>query len=338
MQVDRKELQRALEIVKPGLANKELIEQSTSFAFVKRKVITYNDEISVSHPVKGLRLTGAIKADKLYALINKIKKDALEINVEESEIVISAGRCRAGFTFQQEIKLPLDEELVEKGDWKPLPENFLKFMQFAVTSCGKDLSKAILTCVHVNENGYIEASDSRRITRCDLKDSMPVKTFLIPATSVIEVLKIEPNEIAEGKGWVHFHNAEGTTISCRLFEDKYPDTSYILRMTGTKVLLPKSIDNILERASVIAKRDHMLDELLLIKIWDNRIKISATSESGWFEESAKLENYEGDPIAFQITPYLLKRILPETRACDISKTKIRFEGEGWVYISLLSQL
>jgi len=39
MKINKKELKEALEIVKPGLANKEMIEQSTSFAFLKGKVI-----------------------------------------------------------------------------------------------------------------------------------------------------------------------------------------------------------------------------------------------------------------------------------------------------------
>ena len=44
------ELIKALEAVRPGLANKEMIEQSTSFAFMKDRVVTYNDEISISYP------------------------------------------------------------------------------------------------------------------------------------------------------------------------------------------------------------------------------------------------------------------------------------------------
>ena len=48
MKINKKELQEALERVKPGLASRELIEQSTSFAFMRDRVVTYNDEISIS--------------------------------------------------------------------------------------------------------------------------------------------------------------------------------------------------------------------------------------------------------------------------------------------------
>jgi hypothetical protein len=67
------DLIKALEAVKPGLANKEMIEQSTSFAFMEDRVVTYNDEISISHPLKGIPIVGAIKADELYAFLSKVK-------------------------------------------------------------------------------------------------------------------------------------------------------------------------------------------------------------------------------------------------------------------------
>ena len=66
--IKRAELKEALETVKPGLASKEIIEQSTSFAFMGDKVVTYNNKISMSHPVKGLDITGAVKADEMYQL------------------------------------------------------------------------------------------------------------------------------------------------------------------------------------------------------------------------------------------------------------------------------
>lgn len=335
MKVNKTELQQALEIVKPGLANKELIEQSTSFAFTNGRVITYNDEISISHPITGMELEGAIKADKLYALLGKIKKEEIELTVEENEILITSGRSKAGLALQSEIKLPLDEEEVtQHGKWKALPVNFIKFMAFAVSSCTKSSSDPILTCVHVNKEGYIEASDSYRITRCELGEEMPIDTFLIPATSTLDMLRLKPTKIAEGKGWVHFKTDMGTIISCRIYEDEFPDTNPILKVKGVQLILPQSITSVLDRASIFAKRDHSLDESITVSLENKRLKISAKAETEWFEEEVNVK-YEGDPISFEVTPYLLKTILLETQACIYSSRKLKFEGEGWVYIAML---
>lgn len=335
MKVNKSELLEALEIVKPGLANKELIEQSTSFAFQGGRVITYNDEISISHPITGLDLEGAIQASRLYALLGKLKKDEIELTVTKNEVLIQSGRSKAGLTLQHEIKLPLDEEEVTKhGKWKPLPEKFLKFMEFAVSSCTKSNSDPILTCVHVNKEGFIEASDNFRITRCDLGEGMPVDTFLIPAMSTLDMLRLKPVKIAEGTGWIHFKTEEGTIISCRLFDDQFPPTAKMLRMQGTQLVLPKNINFVLDRAGVFAKRDHALDESVEITIVDNTFTIHADADSGWFEEEVPIK-YKGISITFSITPYLLRSILKETQACEVSDKKLKFEGDGWIYIALL---
>ena len=152
--MNKTDLQNALEIVKPGLANKEMIEQSTSFAFIDGRVVTYNDEISLSHPVEGLEIEGAIQAEQLYKLLSKIKQDEIEVTTENAEIIFQAGKMKAGLTLQQEIKLPLDE-ISKPGKWKTLPDDFVKYIRMAMQVCSQDMSRPVLTCVHVNEDGRI---------------------------------------------------------------------------------------------------------------------------------------------------------------------------------------
>jgi hypothetical protein len=203
MKINRKELQTALEIVKPGLANREVIEQANSFAFMDDRLVTYNDEISISHPISGLEITGAVKADELYKFINKVKKDELEFELTDNEIVLISGRSKAGFAIQSEIKLPI-KDIGNIGKWKALPDDFMSKISFVSSSAGKTMSKPILACVHVNKEGFVEASDGFRITKNMLSDTMPVKTFLIPATSVSQIIRLKPTKIAEGQGWIHF--------------------------------------------------------------------------------------------------------------------------------------
>ena len=105
MKINKAELQRALEKVKPGLANRELVEQSTSFAFVRDRVITYNDEISISHPVTGLEVCGAVKAQALYEFLNKIRREEIDVEWEENQVVIRAGRAKARLV-RQEVSYP----------------------------------------------------------------------------------------------------------------------------------------------------------------------------------------------------------------------------------------
>ncbi len=52
MQIKREELMDVLVRVKPGLANSEIIEQSTHFIFDKDTIRTYNDKITITHSFK----------------------------------------------------------------------------------------------------------------------------------------------------------------------------------------------------------------------------------------------------------------------------------------------
>jgi hypothetical protein len=333
MLVNKAQLQTALEIVKPGLASKEIIEQATSFAFMNNRVITYNDEISISHPVEGIDFEGAIKADKLYALLKKTKKEEIDISLNGSEIIIVGGKAKAGLILQSEITLPL-EEIAERSKWKALPENFIKFISFCMPSCSKDMSRPTLTCVHIAKEGIIEACDNFSIAQCNLKEELPFEDFLLSASSAVQVVKLNPVKLAEGTGWIHFKNELGTIISCRIYEDKYPDISQFLPIKGNRVVLPQTANDVLERADIFSGGDHILDGSVTIKLEANKFKISARTDDGWFKEEVNME-YDHDPITFSITPYLLKRILSESADCIISKDKLKFQGEGWQYLTML---
>ena len=332
MKIKTKDLLEALEIVKPGLATKEQIAQTTAFAFMGDRIVTYNDEISISHPVEGLEIKGAIQAEELYSLLKKITKDEIDITLSANEIILKSGRIETGFTLHQEIKLPLDEIDVI-GTWQKVPSGFLKGLKFVIPCCSKDMSNPVLTCVHINEAGFIEASDGFRLVQYALKDAeMP--TFLIPAMSAIEVLKLEPSELSKTNSWVHFRSEFGTIISCRIFTDKFPNTTPHFKVKGEKITFPTSLPEVLNRAVVFSKRDHFIDENVDIDIIEDKIKVSSKSDSGWFKEILNIK-YDNTPLAFSVAPQLLLGILSETSEGTIGEKSLKFQNEDWQYISML---
>jgi DNA polymerase III sliding clamp (beta) subunit (PCNA family) len=333
MKINKQKLQTALDLVKPGLANKEQIEQSTSFAFIDGCVKTFNDEISVSHPIKDLQLEGAVNADEFYKLISKIKKDEIEMDVTENEIHFKSSRTKAGLTLQNEILLPI-ESIGKRGKWMELPEDFLRYISLAVGACSNAISRPILTCVNIQQDGKIIGADLYKIMICQMETDMPIDSFLLPAKSVLDVLKLNPVKIAQGDGWIHFQTKEKTEISCRIFEDEYPDISPYEAIEGISLSFPKTMQEILERAWVFAKRDVVIEESVIISFAENRMKIRAESETGWIEDEVNVK-YNDDPVEFSITPYLLRDILKETNEFILSDNALKFEGTGWQYISAL---
>ena len=331
MEIEREELKQALETVKPGLANKEIILQTTSFAFMDGDVVTYNDKISMRHPVKGLDLEGAIKADELYQLLGKLKAKELTLEVSENEVLIKSAKSSAGLKLTEQISLPLDE-IDEIGKMKTLPIDFLPAIASAVQSTTKDMSMAILTCISID--GYnLDSSDNSRISRVILENEMPVDAFLLPNDVVPLILKMKATKIALTDSWVHFGNDEGTLLSARIFADIFPDLSKFFKMQKPiKIQLPEELAEMLDRAAVFSKREHFLDELVTIQIEPKKLKVKGESDTGWYAEVAKLK-YEGEVISFEITPFVLQGILEKGKEMQYSskQSMIKFETENWQY-------
>lgn len=331
MQINIENLKKALEIVKPGLASKEIIEQSTSFAFIDGNVVTFNDEISISHPVPELELTGAIRADELYQFLNRTGAKEIKVDLTDNEIVFKTPKSRAGLRLQSEVNLPLGEiELAE--EFVPLPDGYIPAFKMAMNSTSSDASRPILTCIHLN-GGYVEASDNFQLLRHAVtKAKFPKK--LIPATSVKELVKLKPTHVSYGESWVHFRNANDTLFSCRVLNDAFPEINPFMDVEGATVQFPKEMPEILDRVRVFTKSEFMADETMEVEFNKNRLTVKGSNDHGWFEERAKVA-YTGAPVSFWIAPALLQNILQSYDSCVVGSNKIKFTGEGWQYVAML---
>ena len=90
MIINKLKFLKALDTVKPGLSNKEQIEQSSSYCFKNQHVITYNDEVSVSCPIEDFDIEGVVNSDELYSLVSKIKNKEIEVNLEGNQLLFKA--------------------------------------------------------------------------------------------------------------------------------------------------------------------------------------------------------------------------------------------------------
>lgn len=332
MKINKSELQAALEKVKPGLASKEIIEQATSFAFMGDRVVTYNDEISISHPVKGLNIRGAVKAQNLYAYLNKIRRDEIDIEIDEKQVKISAGRAKAGLVFEAEVRLPI-EEVGKIGKWKKLPDSIVPALKCCYPCASKDMSMPVLTCVFISQNS-VQASDSYQIIKYTLTEKVPTKKgILIPASAVHELVKYDIKEFSEGEGWVHFRTDDGTIFSCRTPNGIFPEIDKFLEFEGVEIPFPRTALNALERAEIFAKNNvtgtHVAPVTVCVS--PGQIKFSAQDEAGWFEESIKTK-YQGDAVTFITGVDFLLSLLKQSPTCVYANDRIKFTGEKWVHV------
>lgn len=333
-----KEILSALERVKPGLGTDDFA-QTNYFAFAKGRVFTYNDELSVSHPIEDLDVEGSIRSDEMFKFLNKVNREDVSLKHQgENELVLKAGRSKAKFYIKEIATSPEEIFNIKEKDWHPLPTGLIEGIEFVKQSAGKDQLRPILTCVHINKAGFVEASDGYRIANYTL-DEKPNATVLIPVKLVNHVLKIKPTEWVVREDWAYFRNDEGTQIACRILEDdQFPNTKEFLESAkeGDSIEFPKETKTILSKASVFAKSGeaNMAEPLVNVRLKRGTMIISSRCDGGEFEEKIKTSS-DGE-VEFYIRPYLLQDILSETVECSVGDNMLRFEGDKWVYVSTLA--
>jgi|GEM_PF-579404 len=336
MELNTKEFQEALKIVKPGLARTELINQSTDYAFRNGRIITYNDEISISHPVNSLDVTGVVEALTLYNYVTRLKRETMTIKTTSEEMQITCGKSKVGIPLMEEILLPLDQ-IDEVKEWFSITEDFVTILNMASGATAQDLNMGVFTCVYYNKDTKtITGSDNYRILHSDpLTVNGKVGSFLVPAKSAHLVPTIIPNKIAVTESWVHFKNERGTIMSCRTVPDQYKDLSGVIdNIEGQTFEFPRTMLEVIERANIFSKKANTWEEEVQFTIANNRITLRSQGDSGWFEESIN-HRYKDEPFSFSIIPYLLQDILKRTSICTVSDHGLLFVGQGWRYISSL---
>lgn len=332
-----KELKAILEKVKPGLANKEIIEQATCFAFLGDQVATFNDKISISCPLE-TKFQGAVDASALYALVTKLPgKKRVHLEEENDQLILKAGKAKAGLPLQ-EITLPL-EEVEEIKTWEAVPCDFTYGIDFVLSSCSRDMSREVLTCVYI-EPGKFTGADGYRITEYVCDDQWGLPAFLLPAEVAKELAKYTLIGMApstEGN-WTHFKTKDGVVISCRTYQRKdYPSTETWLDMgDGTEIELPLELIEIVERAEVVAKSDFYLDERLNVAKKGKKIIVKAQNNTGrgWFKEWIKTK-VDVEDFSFNIHPAMFKQLLRLSLNCIVMEDRIGFNGDNWNHVTVL---
>ena len=332
MKVNRKKLLETLALVKPGLASKELIEQSDSFVFTKGNVHTYNDELSVAHPID-FHVEGAVRAAELFALLNKTKEDELEIEASEGGLTVIGKKFKAQIQFQPDIVLPIFFGDDESYDWKDLPSDFSIGVASCLFSVGKDMSEPVLTCIHAFEN-KVESCDRYRLTRYIFSADKTViyDDLLIPATAARELSKYKPIQYAIAAGWIHFSSEAGTLFSCRTYGQlKFPDLTKNLEIAGGTVKFPEDMNEMLARAAIFAGDSLSGTPTVSVSIGGGKIAVRGVQDSGSFEEWSRIR-YDGQPISFHINPTFLFSILNSKCDAVAAETRLKFQNANFTHV------
>lgn len=327
MQVKRAELLNQFEAVLPGLAKKEVIEQSQCFIFKDGSLFTYNDEIRVQHPTP-LKISGAVSAEEVYKLLSMMKDEDIEVDVSDKELLVSGKKVKSGVRLDAEITLPVQEFKVP-SKWEEMPKSFAAAVKFCSFSVAKDMTRPILTCINFKE-GKATSSDRFRITQYKLPNSFVTEVSL-PAKSCEEIIKRSPTHYSIGKAWAHFKTAGGAILSCRTYSEPYPDVSKFMKVTGQQVELPKSLPNMVKRAMIFTTAKFEQDNYVTLKLSEGRLFVKGQGEAGWLSEKSKV-NYSGPDFSIILHPGFLLDAITFVDKVIFGERAVMFHSEQFSHV------
>ena len=319
MRVNREEILKILESVGPGLAPREIIEQSSCLVFDNGRVMTFNEEVFCSResPLDGIE--GAVKAKPLLDLLGKMPDDEIEITANGAELLVNGKRRKAAVRMEQKVLLPVSE-IEEPEEWRQLPEDFNDAVSLVHSCASREESQFVLTCIHIHPE-YLESCDRFQIARYPM-DTGVNEPILVRAESLKKILGFDMTEVSETKAWIHFRNPADLTLSCRRYLEEYKSLDAFITPEGTTpVSLPGGLKEVVSRAEIFSGENAAGNNNVLVELQADRIIIQGEGSSGWFKEM-KQAKYDGDSIRFLIAPKLLVEISEKSEDCRVMEGRL----------------
>lgn len=338
MKINKTELLACLNILKPGLAAKEVVEQSSSFVFMNNQAVTFNDEIAIHCGLPGdLEIDGAIPAKEFVSILTRFKGDEIDITQNDNELSLKCGKQRAGIKLEAEITLPINELAIPKK-WIDLPDDFLKGLSACYPTASKDLTQPLLTNICLSGEHAVATDNSRIAVYSWENPSKFNDEILLPASTVPGLVRTNITKFhIESSGWCHFTNNDKSVVySCRISEGKFPDVfqHLVFDIIGS-IQFPNDMSETLDRAGVFLSNIIDTDNFVTIDINPKGvITIAGKGDVGWYEETCRTK-WEGSDVVFSIYPQHLQEILKSTKQAQIGDGIIKFVSGQFQHVIAL---
>ncbi len=333
--VKRIELLGVLNKLRPGLAKRGIVEQSTHFMFLGKDVATFSDQIAIIHPFE-TDFPFSVKGEEFYKLISGITEDELEFSIKDDKLSIQSKTTKAGMSTIVDDKDRVDRLVTnlkkEMKDWTEVPKDLLAGLYLAMFSAAKDLSQGTLSCVYVNGKDIL-SSDSLRASWYEMTEE--VEPFLIPAKDVNEIVKFTDIEsMCQSENWVHFQTKGRVTFSVRKILGVFKDLKKKFDVEGDSITLPPTLKEVIDSIIFLSEGDIEVNKIISMGIDKNKIICKAEKETGWVEKTVDFK-YKGKPLQFLINPIFLSQILSKTTEMTLTENIALFSTDNFAHIVAL---
>jgi hypothetical protein len=299
--IKQKALKKILTILKPG-TNKTISVQAGCVNFRKDTITTESPFFSVSCPLKS-DIEGSYQLTDFLKIVGQIKASS-EIHLKKTpktlQISVAEEKKKLQFALKNQWETPSGTLPVpdDKG-WKDIPNGFNDGLANTFPIARKSGSPSNhLHCVHITPK-HFAATDGSRVVMRAVKNHL-TKPVILPASSIKELLKIDPVSYAQRGPHLFFRNDDGVIYCLSEFLDEFPEISHLFKIKrGPDIITDAAFQEVVQTANSM---DAQRIELSFKK--PGIATLLAITKSGPFKGTAPVE-YKGPDFKIKIRPEFL---------------------------------
>lgn len=326
MKTERATLLAALDIVKPAVATKALLEELTHVWFNDKDLLAYDDVLGIRAPFNSDGLRGGLKGQLVAGLLNASGAKSIEISVDENgkEALLKAAKAKLKLALLEPERAVWEFPKVKASAYFPLSKDFLEGLADVLIAVGQDTSipDQLGITIALEEDGLtLYATDSKTIARAYVakpKD-YDIDHLVVPTPFVEQVLRLcsSDGKLAVLKDSIVAESKAGVGIYSRLVDVPEPsDFEGTLASALPKgyikdsVPIPGVMRMAVDRALVVL--DGKVAEPISFYVKEDTLHMEAESPIGELHDTIPLEGAHKD-VSIKVDPVLIKRGLDK---CD----------------------
>jgi len=357
MKIKKDELKQILNKLKPVSLKDDLLVENFlgQLIFSEDGISIFNDQTYIFYPID-TNLDCIISYTKLLNFITKTSGKFIKITQttekeKKDKIVISCGKAK--LSLNPLLLNDMDKKTIgeirkkfEDGEFDAIPEGFSEGIAACSHSTSTDPADGTKTCICINGDVIIGA-DNSRVAQYTMESEFPdiEGSVLISSDLSSMVSKFKAIEFKVADAWLIFKDEGDCLLSLRRIRGKYSLNKYKGLFdsfdVGVKIDLPEEINRIVDLINTMVSETNYTDRYLIIKLEDNILLLSSSSESAKIEEKIKVE-YKGQSFNFSINPNSLQQALQVVGSNVIEKNKegrmVRLQTENFKQLIALKMM
>lgn len=332
MELDRKELKKALDTIKLAMDYKSIYNYGQYVIIKDERIAIYNGDLFLSTPFD-CDLSIAVPAREFISFVTEVTEDTIIMLRTEDATELVAGRRRVSFFIPPDEKELLNTLPVFDGDFQKLPEDFFEKMGKieAVVSKRKDVR--IIANFYVSGKRIV-ANDSYRFGWVELDDYLPVENDFFIYFVTAKLLKKNKMVWFNVEENYHFYaNDGGTMLGIAQESGSYTDYQEIMDSEdGKKLLFPNEMVEDMKISSIFNTNVNSLDKVVDISVLCDKIVVSGNNDVGSIELEYEFQNTEEAKISVHPGFFLEGLQNSQVAIFDETLETLLFIAPGYKYI------